>query len=374
MELVYNILEAAYYDDNFEPNIGLLKNCSVVCKDWAVPAQKLLFRQVSLRTEMAFKGFKRAVDRRTSRGRTLGDAVLRLRITLDHNQPYGLTHHSFANAILLCPNLYELNLSLYGRGASGADLTGLPDVLRMSRPAPSFDASILAVLRSGPQISSLQFSNWSENSNITLQLLSIWPSLTSLALQGIPPPPPSASGLDLLPFPCALREFRMNFQTTPSLDFVRWLLYKSSHSLRMLELAREPSVSLLDYLVNTHGAALESLALPACGSQDHAMAVRRCVSLREFRIESPWLAPSVFKKLPRTLEHIAFGVNEDTPLSVLVDTINSRRGLRAVTVHLWNGGEQHAALAKLRKVCTMRGIELVMTTDVQRFRLMNVSR
>lgn len=372
MEIVLSILEAAYFDASLEPDVELLKNSSLVCRGWSTPSQKLLFRHVFLRTQTAFIAFQSAVDRSTLRGRMLGDAVTRLRVTLDHNQPYRLSHRSFARAMLLCPNLYELDLALYGQCAPGQDVTGAPDAIRMARPAPSFDDGTLSLLRSGPRITALQFSNWSDNSQSASQLLDVWPSLKSVVLKGLPPSSPSASASSL-PFRCALHELRMNFQASPSLDFVQWLLHNSATTLRILELEREPSADLLDLLVRDHGATLESLSLPACGSHDHALAVQQCERLKEFKIESPWVPPMVFKKLPATLEHLAFGVDKDTPLHMIVEAVKAKAGLKAVSVHLWEGGEDHAVLPSLRLACAYKGIELTTTLNVQRFRAMTVS-
>lgn len=369
MEIVLNIMEAAYYNDNLEPNDELLKHCALVCRDWSTPAQKLLFRSVTLRTQTAYLAFRHAVDRSAGRGRMLGDAVVRMRVVLDHNQPFHLSQRSFAHAVTLCPNLYELNLALYGCGAPGQDIVGVPDVSRMRRSAPSFDECSLALLKSGPRISALNFSNWSENSQSITQLLDVWPTLKSLAISGTPPQLSSASSE---PFPCALEELRMNFQTAPSLDFMKWLLHNSTDSLRILELEREPSSALLDYLVESHGATLESLALPACGTHDHALAIQHCQQLRELKIENPWASPMVYRKLPQVLQHVALGLDRSTALQPVLEIVKSRESLKVVTVHVWEGGDFHPQLSALKIACAYRGIDLRMTRDVRVFRTMMV--
>ncbi|KAL0951970.1 hypothetical protein HGRIS_008622 [Hohenbuehelia grisea] len=367
MEVVLTILEAAYYDNNLQPNDRLLKDCALVCRNWSVPAQKLLFSNVTLRTERAARAFLAAVNRSSDRGRMLGDAVIRMRAVLDHNQPQHLSQHSFAFAVQACPNLYELNLAMYGCGVPGSDVVGVPDMSRMRRIAPSFDARTLAVLKSGPRIRALNFSNWSDNRHSVMQLLDVWPSLTSLVMSGTAPQLPSASQL---PFRCALHELRMNFQAAPSLDFVKWLLHNSADSLRILELEREPTQELLDYLVDVHGPSLQSLALPACGSHEHALAIQRCRALRELKLESPWVSPMVFRRLPDELQHVALGIDRDTALQPVIETVKSRPYLGVVTAHLWAGGEQHPQLPALKIACAYRGVELRLTNDIQVFRAM----
>ena len=372
IELVFHILEAAYFDDDLEPDTRLLVNCSLVCKGWVESAQRLLFRNVIIRSQASFYAFRDTVNRSTARGRTLGDAVARLRIVLDQNHPDKISYDDFAETMLLCPNLYELDLSLYGYGKPRVTALGALDSSDTLRTAPLFAEETLNKLRSGPTISSFRFSNWSDNDEITCQLLDIWPSVSVLALRGRPPRAPlpsSDSTSTLLPYRGTLREAHLSFQNAPKLEFMKWLLHGSTQSLRVLELERMPTApQLLEFLVQEYGASLQSLSLPACNSHDQAAAVLQCAQLKEFKVENPWASPSLLRKLPRSLEHIAFGVDKDTPLHVITETIKSRDEVKAVTAHLWDGEEAQGMLSGLRKVCTSKGIELVCTTNIRRFR------
>lgn len=363
------ILESVYDDGDATYN-ALLKNASLVCKDWSSVAQKLLFRNVTLRTQTAYIAFQEAVDRETLRGRILGDAVVRMKVVLDQNQPYRLSHRSFARAVSLCPNLYELGVALYGEGAPGMDIVGAPDASRMKRSMPSFDERTLAVLRAGPQIKALQFSNWSDNSDTLLQLLDVWPSLTSLDISGTTPQLPNHT---VEPFPCALRELHTNFQSSLSVEFLQWLLHNSRESLRVLDLAREPSPNMLDYLLSEHGSTLESLSLPACGTHEGAAAVQKCAELRELKIESAWAAPMLYKTLPRGIQHLALGVDADTPLQPVLQAIKRSVDLRVVTMQLWHGGDKHPNLAAIKIACGVKGIQLRLTNDISAFRAITVS-
>ncbi|KAI0354781.1 hypothetical protein OH77DRAFT_1404582 [Trametes cingulata] len=367
MEIVMTILEAAYEDESLPAYNALLKNCALVCKDWSSIAQKLVFRNVTLNTQTAAIAFLQAADRATPRGRVLGDAVVRMKVVLDQNQPYRLSHRSFARAVALCPNLYELSVALYGAGAPGMDIVGLPDASRMKRSAPSFDERTLAILRAGPQISALQFSNWSDNSSSLLQLLDVWPSLEYLDISGTTP---QLENDNAEPFPCRLRELRTNFQSSPSMEFMRWLLHNSTGTLRVLDLAREPTPDMLEYLVSVHGATLESLALPTCGTHEAAAAVRRCAALRELKIEGAWASPMLYKAPPGGLQHLAFGVDSDTALQPVIQAIRKSDELRAVTMHVWHGGERHPQMNVVKAACALKGIELRLTKDVPAFRSM----
>ncbi|KAF9469539.1 hypothetical protein BDZ94DRAFT_1151514 [Collybia nuda] len=364
LEVVLCIIEAAFYENN-EPDEDLLRSCALVCRAWSGLAQKLLFSRVTLRTQSACESFSGAITRSTERGRALGDAVIRLRVVIDHNQPYGLSQQSFGRAFTLCPNLYELSIALYGCAAPGDDIVGVSDVTRLRRPAPSFDNQILALLKSGPAITALQISNWSENRHTVAQLLDLWPTLKSLSISGTPPQalPDSPE-----PFPCALNELRMNFQSPPSIDFMNWLLHNSRDTLRILDLEREPSTQLFDYLIDSHGHMLHSLSLPSMN--DHTRALMKCDQLKELRIETPVISGKLYKELPDTLEHLAFGLDRNTVLQPALEALRSHGSLTSVTVNVWNGGGLHPQFSAFKIACAYQGIGLRVTNEVQTFRAM----
>lgn len=366
LEVAILIMEAAYYDDELAVDKNVLRACSLVCRDWATPAQQLLFSQIELSTQSACLSFLTATSRSTDHGVMLADSVLRMRMVLDHNQPYGMTSESFALAIVQCPNLYELNLSLYGSGAPGQDIIGSPDLQRMRRVAPSFEDSILEVLKSGPSITALQFTNWSDNRHSLLQLLDVWPNLKSLSISGNAPELRSPSSE---PFPCALHELHMNFQTSPSSTFLKWLLHNSADTLRILGFAREPPADVVDYLINTHSETLESVILPTCSSA-HARLLQKCQNLREFVVENVSATGSGVRGLSPHIEHLAFGLDKDLTMLPVLEVVKTRRCLNTVTVHVWNGGQYHPQLASLQIACACRGIDLRMTHDIAVFRTM----
>ncbi|KDR85508.1 hypothetical protein GALMADRAFT_234419 [Galerina marginata CBS 339.88] len=371
LELVLSFLDAACSGADHATYTDLLMACSLVCRAWSTSAQRLLFSQVTLRNQRSFELFMNAVDRSTRHGIILGDVVKRLRVVLDHNQPSSLHHHSFALAVNACPNLSELQISLYGCAEPGQDIVGIPDVSRLRRTAPSFDDQTLFLLKSGPKIAHLHFDNWSENQQSIFQLLDIWPSLQYLSIGGTSPqhlqdsPPP---------FSCSLRGLRLNFQTTPSVDFLKWLLHNSTDSLQNLHFQRDPSFEGFEYLVDTHESTLQSISLPAFGSPDFAATITKCSHLRELRTENPACPPGLYKHLPKQIEHLAFGIDRDTSLNALVDVVKTSDTLKAVDVQVWESGPSHPLLAPLRIACSYRGIELNITKDLRVFRCMNATK
>ncbi|PCH34389.1 hypothetical protein WOLCODRAFT_135684 [Wolfiporia cocos MD-104 SS10] len=361
------ILESAYDDADPLTNAHLYAACALVCRAWSVPAQKLLFRHVALRSGPACAAFALAVDPATPRGRMLGAAVRTMRATLDPSQPYALGQRAFARAVTLCPNLDTLSLALYGRDSASAAGTGADSgpAERPKVPASCFSERTLALLRSGPRIRALQLNNWSDDAAVLAQLLGVWPSLASLAIAGTPPQLPGSSPA---PLPCTLAELSMNFQTQPSLEFVKWLLQNSKASLRTLEFAREPSLDMLEHLAADHGATLQSLALPTYCGHDGVAALRTCRALRELRVENAWVPPALVNALPGKMEHLAFGIDDTTALAPVVSAIKRSAALKAVTVHMWRGGEQNPKVNAVKIACARLGVELRITKDVRDFR------
>jgi hypothetical protein len=296
-----------------------------------------------------------------------------MRAVLDYNQPGCLNQSSLAVAVSNCPNLYELDLAQYGCVTPGKDVVGSPAQERMRRPAPSFDEHSLALLNAGPRITALNFSNWSENNQSVLQLLEVWPSLKSLSITGASPV--LSPGVTYPPFPCALEELRLNCQREPAKEFLGWLLHRSAEekSLRVIDLERQPSPELLDFLVEKHGETLHSLAVPSFAMHEHAHAAMRCRSIRELRTESSWSSPVICRQMPETIQHLAFGLDLDTLLNPIIDLVKTRDDLQAVTVNIWRDGHRHPQLASLQMACAYRGVDLRLTRDVRRMRLLVVS-
>ena len=374
LEIVLKILEMSHLDNNYDPDTKLLTSCSLVCKSWSFYAQRLLFRHVRLSSQASYDSFVRAVNRSTVYGRALGDAVVRMDVVLDVNQPGPLEQVSFAQAVILCPNLRGLSLSLYGGNKSRTDAAGRPALERSARRvAPSFTKDVLDLLRIGPEISDLHFSNWSENDDLIVQLLDVWPSLKSLSITG--KTPHLSPALKRRPaYPGALKKLRMNCQVEPSLDFLGWLLHTTTEakSLRGIELNREPSSLLLDFLVQHHGEELHMLALPSCATHKHAHAVIRCRALRDFRTERAWTLPTVFRHIPDGIRHLAFGMDPSTPLQHVVDLVKTKDELETVNVNVWRG-DCERRLAALKMACAFRGVELCITRDICIHRALVVS-
>ncbi|KAI0347865.1 hypothetical protein BDW22DRAFT_1424121 [Trametopsis cervina] len=364
LEVVIHILNLTG-DDDATTDKATMASCALVCKDWSFAAQELLFKQVTLNSEAALQSFRTAVNPSLPRGVALASAVKRLHCIVDTKQPQGLSLKAFGAAVTLCPNLQSLHLALFSP-PSAPSVAG--DASQLARSVPNnvvFGADVLSALRTGPRITSLRFDNWSNDDSALAQLLDNMPAVTSLSISGKTPSLPSPQSE---PFSSALQELRLNFQTAPSTDFLRWLLYNSATTLRALEFQREPSIALLDYLVMDHCESLESLVLPACASQEGTALLARCSQLRELRLENAWVAPGVRRELPATLERLALAVDKDTPLQPVVQAIKRAASLSSITLHLWADGERHPQLAAVKIACATRGIQLKVMRDIRVFR------
>lgn len=362
LELVLLIIEAAY--EGGQPDTAVLKACSLVCQEWSVATQKLLFRSVTLDTLNAFESFKKAVEPSTERGALLGNSVRELKVVLDYSQPAQLSQHAVGKVVNMCPNLQSLDISLYGQNVPDEE-----DEAARRRPAPSFNGHTLSLLRSGPQIQSLSFSNSTDNHECLFQLLDVWPSIRKLSIGGTAPQMPRE---DVLPYRVKLEGLQMNFQTPPSMEFMSWLLQNSTDTLQSVTFERDPCPDLVDMLVDSFTPTLRSLSIPSSASCELAKRLEHTqrdthsgngLQLEFLRMDQPKINQMMFKAIPSSIKHLAFGVDRDTPLQPVIELVKTRSALEAVTVRLWNGGEAHRLLPALKIACAYRGVEFRSEKD-----------
>ncbi|THH31026.1 hypothetical protein EUX98_g3158 [Antrodiella citrinella] len=365
-EIVLKILEAAYDPQDLESTHHVLMNSALVCRDWSILAQKLLFHHVTLRSQASLHSLSDALSPSTPRGRMLADAVIRFSVILDHNQPNGVPSLSFASLFGRCSRVQELDVSLFGRGAPGNDVVGSPTQARMQRNAPSFDDEVLSMLRAGPSITRLRFSNWTDNSSTLSQLLHLWPTLRSLEIRGtaLPTIPPLAS----TPFPCALSELRLNCQRAPSFEFLKWLLLNSRGSLRRVYADRQSCSDVLARVVREHNDSVESISMPTCQTREAAFSLMQCQGLRHLHMEDARVTMVLCKTLPTSLQHVSLGLHRETEMKPLLHLISESAGLASITLHLWKGGESHGKLDAVHAACALRGVQLNIVNDIREFR------
>ncbi|KAG8865473.1 hypothetical protein FRC20_009802 [Serendipita sp. 405] len=256
-DIVYLILEHVYFDKNLRPEYKHLTQYALVNSAWRVPAQTLLFHEVSVKDEKAFKCFERLFsshskpskksstgegalvpdlphrERLRSNVRVLNYWIYKLRGLAD------LTNHwesRFPVVMSWFPHLYELRL--------GVDmLARLQDktinMLNTAKHSPSIRALQIA-MRSD------EYGNKPTASTLPFQLITAvtkW-KLEYLVMRG--EPFNLGSHTDFPPVPHQLIEFRWavnNSDARPEVDGL--ITYVTADSTKTLE------ASKLDWKIKT---------------------------------------------------------------------------------------------------------------------------
>jgi len=385
-EIIHNILQADYLGADGEPDRRLLCASSLVCNAWSSHAQHLLFSNVVLRSERDFDSFHIALSSQPS----LATAVRSLRVVIDQNQPHGLCQHHLATVIVLCPRLNDLNLALFGNDSLSGSLEGNNETNTGAQPGmntptarrPGEISLALAEALAKSPIRSFHLSNWSPNSLFLHDILQFLPSLKSLSITGTPPSVPST----LPAYPCSLslNHLRVNFQASPSVDFLRWLLENSKGTLVALDLERvsdlDVSIGLLDYFATTQGHALESLTLPSCANPTELKHFQRCTNLRAVAFRTPNVSSALFKHLLAAadsthLEEMHICMDKNTSLSPLIELVRQKESLKSLVVCLW---EPHVRRSlrlwgSLRMSCAVSGVELKVVESLSEYKALIVS-
>ncbi|KAF9445288.1 hypothetical protein P691DRAFT_795716 [Macrolepiota fuliginosa MF-IS2] len=394
LELVHTILEADYLTTDSDPDRRLLRSCSLVCNAWSLPAQRLLFANVVLRSEHDFHAFCSAL-----RQPSLANSVRTLRVILDYNQPQGLRQHHLAAAVALCPRLNSINLSVFGSDSHDSgnvehgnenSLDGgmIIEELDSSRPGngaskhrrSELSLSLAETLNKSP-ITSFHLSNWSTSTFILPPLLASLPTLKYLSISGTPPASaPTASnpehGLNLT-------HLRINFQQSPSVDALRWLLDNSKDTLTALDLERlsdsDASARLLDHLTTIHGPSLQSLILPSCTTPSELKHFQRCTNLHSVAFRTPYVSPAVFKHFlaevqPAPLKEMYVCIDRNTALSPMIEFVRQKESLKTLVVYLWEADvrKKLRLWGSLKMACALRGVELKVVERLSEYKALIV--
>ena len=438
-EIVLRILDLANAPSS---DAKLLQSCSLVCKAWSVHAQKILFRSVSIPTHRKYTtlvaAFQPHIPHRSNRSvmirrphttipsisfipgfpsflPTLGfahpnvlrESVIELNMIIDFNQHDGLTFTELSRVVSLCPNIQKIGISVFGVQSPGGDTVEAANQWWVRRPALSIPDEVLEGLRTTPNTSrilGLRLNDWSDNPEVLIQLLATWPRVTSLTIAG--KLPTINNGIDsafftILPdaAPCKLETLSLNCPTgaESNIDFVKWLLAGSQHTLRRLEFLKEPSGKFLEDIFDRSVFPLESVYLPSCvspavgqiirrrlgptiipmfdgdggGEIDGDRAFVRVQSLKELFVEDPSTPLEFLLSVVRseTVQSFGFGVNGHTDLSSVSRAIKAQTGLKRVAVWIYDGGGRNLGLGSLRIACAIGGIEFEETQDVKEFRV-----
>ncbi|KAI0319960.1 hypothetical protein OF83DRAFT_696414 [Amylostereum chailletii] len=285
-EVVLAIVDAIYHLPDPDARRLALAAASRVSRSWRTPAQILLFREVSLKSQRGYNAFLDALYMAPA----LADAAVSLTAIFDTNWASAslpLQPLYFAHAVSECPNLRILDVVLQP-GVRALDL--------------SLNEVGLEYLSLGPAVTTLRYTSHDATSALLAQILTSVPSIQHLYLSGtalaIPPPP-----YNLLPAPVSLQTLRLEHTADPAHEFLAWLLglTQTAQTLRVLEFGfeRQPSPEVLALLVAAHGQGLEAIRLPDVSPAEYVVVRELCPGLKELRVACRFRGCGVDKKRRR---------------------------------------------------------------------------
>ena len=330
--LVHEILEKLYY---IEPEGRIdrhsLLHCSTVCRLWAGPAQRLLFRSLVLTTAGHAEAFCLAISRNHLKTAGLFSNVRILTLMVDVRwRKAGVSPNLFAQLVTKCVCLYELSIS-----------------------APSvhaLDQETLDTLSDIPPIKSLNILKAGVQSILLYQLLLLAPSVRHLhltpELHATPPDEPAR-----------FRLFELSTFRAPHPDVLTWLLGASHDSLRILEMWDMCNNDTMRALMQRHGHHLLSLRIKRANYLAAEM-IQNCPNLKELMT---WYFHVVTGHwdIPSTVEHLLF-LNPPHPntytLGPILYAVRQLPNLRLVTCD--ENTTEHADFQNLRSLCEEFGVEL----------------
>lgn len=333
-EIFTQVLHNLYGKDEWgrDPAYSDMANYGLVCKDWAEPAQVLIWRHVSgPRSRSFYRTVHNSKQGPTSRVDSLLEQVkvLALYLVADSStDDTGITQTQLSFLIRACPQLYELQVFVRG--------------------VHNLDESFMESLPSS-QIYALQVNGCSVQSPMLYSLLDCFPSVQFITL---------GYEIDISPPARLPRQqfYELALHRTIGREQLAWLLSSSVSTLEVLELRDLPGDDTI-LILKPHLPYIRALRLIIYNSKC-ANLIAQCTQLRELTL---WNLPSVIpiQSLPSTLEHLAFVGYSFTPgvsLEPIVTLIQHLPNLRIVSC-----GKQikeDPTFASLRVMCSQKGVEL----------------
>lgn len=342
-ELIDAILEHTYYEKGL-PDSNTLCACALVSASWREPAQRLLFRRVTLRGMHHGRehlSFLVATSLQKEHGHTLGGHVRVLELFIGDKAGLDLDDTDLADILSRTPRLYELVLRV-----TGIHEFGMGTIEKLCA---------LASLNTGPahiplRIRALSLLSCGIQSPILYQLLSVWSSIEFLLIGvEIAAPPPRSQ-----PQP-AFKLYQLTLMRTPRLHILSWLLSASMDSLRIVSFRDAPGREL-DPILDAIGPRLRSLRLMN-NSVRTPKVLERCPNLEEFVLVQ---LSTLFglEGLPATLEHLSCRNLPDEPQSLesVIEAVGVLPRLRVVTCD--KRARLDERFGELEGLCAGKGVKL----------------
>ncbi|KZS93035.1 hypothetical protein SISNIDRAFT_466403 [Sistotremastrum niveocremeum HHB9708] len=304
-DIIFNVIDelAASGDSRTLATVSLL---STTFRDYA---QTRVFGSVSITSRETLFSFQDSIKPSSARGSRLASKVKALAVVLDYDDPFHITEDHFVSLVRACPSLRSLSVSIQG---CKDPICAAPLVDQQQRPkgcpAPSFNRSTIAQLRRlAPHVSHLEMTNWSDNGDMSIQLLEALPSLKSVVLRGtIPQTLPAVHQADA---PCSLDSLAFELSVQPTSDVVQWLIGRYATDLLTLSFGFEPSSALLETALAQCTSTLQTLSLPSCPPlRDNLL--HDCAELTSLEIQSFSTTSSTLDNLPKSLRRVLLGVSD----------------------------------------------------------------
>ena len=353
------------YAHDLHRDTAFLLSAALISKAWSRPAQTLLFRHVSIRSQKTFKALFNVIYSDATLGKRLAQHVRSLSAVLDPQQPGRLHEVSFAYAVSLFPNLSELEITFYPTPKPCPSSEREGDFPSRS----ALEDKALSILRSGPCITSLRLANWSSDTSLLGKFLSLYHrTLRTLSLHGTPTSfyLPRSSPFFSAPLSPLDLTLEPSLAAAPAL--ADWLANPGTGPpVRALEFTRQPEPAVLAAMLATHGASLTALALPTLTIADAArIAAHGCPRLEALRTEHPYatLPP---RPLCARLRFVALAASP--ALALVREEARNRGRLQSISVILWcDGAEELETVRVLKALCAPLGIRAEFERDVVAFR------
>ncbi|KAI0354997.1 hypothetical protein OH77DRAFT_1425622 [Trametes cingulata] len=344
VELIASILEHLYYTKGV-PDHSTIKACALISPAWTEPAQRLLFRRVTLNNlhhGRAHNSFCNATNPSTERGRTLGQHVRVLELFVGEKSGLDLDDADMVDILGRTPRLYELALQI--AGIHQFSVQTMENLAQLAAGKTSEDS------RAPLRIRALTLLSCGIQSPILYQLLQVWPCIEFLFLGvEIAAPPPK--------YTPTFHLYQLTLMRTPRYSILSWLLSTSLESLRIISFRDAPGRDI-DPLLEAVGPRLRSLRLMNY-SLRAAKVLEYCPNLEEFVIVQ---LSTLFKldKLPRTLEHLGCRnlPLEDQSLDSVIEAVEDLPHLRVLTCA--SQAATDPRMTELEQLCKSKGIQLVL--------------
>jgi hypothetical protein len=348
VELITEIFESIYFSPSIDgsdgPDLKTLSSCSIVCKFWSDPAQKILFRfpRTLVRSKHPFHHL-RNIFTNSTRGMILGQYVRSIHILIsptndDPGRAY--SEQEFVQILSLFPRLYHLSVNTFPFNAEW-------DMDELAGLGVSLSSHI-------QQLSSLQLHNHAPRSTLLYFFLSIWPSIRFLKLSQSEwndvSPPVDRPNFNLYQLSCL---------SLPSDELFRWLVPTNErHTLRILEHGRSQGLTQLTELLSREGEFLRSLTVEALDLRTVSL-LELCPNLEELIIDyvGKEAEEAVVQSLPRNVQHLWIKNHTRFQDDSACKMVQKLTKLTAVTLPVQVKRMQDDPLA-VEAICKERGLEI----------------